>query len=68
YFRYNDAKTVMVILNGNSQAENLDTQRFAERMKEFTSGYDIISEKKINDLSVINVPAKTSMIIELSKN
>lgn len=68
YFRYNNDKTVMVILNGNSKAQNLDTQRFAERINGFNSGYDIISEKKINNLSVISVPAKTSMIIELSKN
>jgi glycosidase len=68
YFRYNDEKTVMVVFNShNTESRKLDTKRFAERMQGFKAGYDIISEKKITDLSVIEVPAKTSMIIELSK-
>jgi glycosidase len=68
YFRYNDKKTIMVIINNhNTEARKLGTKRFAERMRGFSSGYDIISEKKITDLSVIEVPPKTSMIIELSR-
>ena len=66
YFRYNPEKTVMVIINSHdTESRKLDTKRFAERMRGFTSGYDIISEKTLSDLSTIEIPAKTSMIIEL---
>lgn len=66
YFRYNREKSVMIIIN-NSNTENLElnTQRFAERLKGFTSGFDIISGKTVSDLSLIDIPAKTPMIIEL---
>lgn len=68
YFRYNNEKTIMVILNNNLfGSTKIDTNRFSEIMSGFTSGYDVISEKKLTDLSMIEIPAKTSMIIELSK-
>ncbi|HEY4788194.1 MAG TPA: cyclomaltodextrinase C-terminal domain-containing protein, partial [Bacteroidales bacterium] len=68
YFRYNDEKTVMVVINNHDkEPRKLYTKRFAERMMDFTKGYDIISDKQINNLSIIDIPPKTSMIIELSK-
>jgi neopullulanase len=68
YFRYNNEKTVMVIINNhNTEVRKLDSKRFSERIQGFKTGYDIISDKKIADLSVIEVPPKTSMIIELGK-
>jgi neopullulanase len=68
YFRYNQEKTVMVVINNNDcESCVLDTNRFAERIDGFKSGYDIISEKKITDLSRLEIPAKTAMIIELNK-
>jgi glycosidase len=68
YFRYNDEKTVMVIVNNHdSVMVRLNTKRFAERMDGLTKGYDIISEKRLTNLSLIEIPPKTSMIIELEK-
>lgn len=68
YFRYNQEKTVMIIINNHeTESRKLYTKRFAERLQGFTKGYDIISEKTIPNLSLIEVPAKTSMIIELEK-
>lgn len=67
YFRYNTEKTIMVIINNSNEPKKLDTKRFEERMHGFTQGYDIISEKQLTNLSVIVLPAKTSMILELSK-
>jgi glycosidase len=68
YFRYNETKTIMVAINiHDSENRTLDTRRFAERMQGFTSGYEVISEKTITDLSVITIPPKTAMIIELKK-
>src|SRR5690606_1961224 len=33
YFRYNDEKTVMVVLSGNDEEVTLDTSRFREMIK-----------------------------------
>jgi len=66
YFRYNEKETVMVILNTNSEDKTLNTSRFAESLKGFTSAKDVISGKMMNDLTNIAVPAKTSMILELN--
>ena len=67
YFRYNDEETVMVILNKNKENKELSTTRFNEITKGFSSGIDIISSTKINDLSHIAVSAHSAMIIELNK-
>ncbi|MBN1987330.1 MAG: cyclomaltodextrinase C-terminal domain-containing protein, partial [Prolixibacteraceae bacterium] len=65
YFRYNGDETVMIILNKNKSETRLQTERFAERMDGFSSGTEIISSARINDLKEIKIPAKTAMIIEL---
>lgn len=65
YFRYNDAESVMVILNKNDELKMLDTSRFAESLQGYSSGKDIISGEQISPLSTISVPAGSAMIIEL---
>jgi len=65
YFRYNDTESVMVILNKNDESKELDTAHFAESLLGFTSGRDILSGNEINDLSKIEVPGASAMIIEL---
>ena len=67
YFRYNEDEAVMVILNKNETDKVLTTDRFKEIVAGFKSGNDIISSTHINDISEINVPAKSAMIIELEK-
>ena len=67
YFRYNEKERVMVIINNNEKAQNLDLKRFAESLNGYTKGKDIISDKVIPLQNSINVPAKTSLIIELEK-
>lgn len=66
YFRYNDQKKVMVILNNhNTQSRKLDIGRFAEMLKGYSSGYEVISGKNIDNLNSIEINAKSAMIIEL---
>jgi len=66
YFRYTEKETVMVIINNNEKnSKTLKTARFAEAMGKFTAATDIISGKNISDLSKIEVPAKTAMVLEL---
>lgn len=65
YFRYNDKETVMVVINNNDKDEVLDLKRFSESIKSSIRGREIISDKEISLQNNLNVPAKTSMIIEL---
>lgn len=69
YFRYlsgaNDGKDVMVILNSEDKIKTLDTSRFAERMKDKKSAVNVISGEKLNTVKTINVPAKTTLVLEL---
>lgn len=67
YFRYNDDKKVMVVLNNSDEdAKTLDMKRFAEIAGGHDSGTDIISGKELKGLGTsLTVPAKTAMIIEL---
>ncbi|MCL3779874.1 alpha-amlyase [Prolixibacteraceae bacterium JC049] len=67
YFRYNDSKKVMVVLNNKATEKTIKTDRFKEMLEGFTSGYEITSGKKLNDLSQLTIPAKTGWVIELNK-
>ena len=68
YFRYTESELVMVVLNKNEVEKQISTQRFSERLNGFSSGTEIITSTKINDITTIKVPAKSAMIIELKKN
>lgn len=65
YFRYNETASVMVILNKNKETKTLETSRFAESLKGLKTGHDIVSGQELNDLTKIQVPALSAMIIEL---
>jgi glycosidase len=64
YCRYNNEKTIMVIMNTNKEAKKLSLQRFSEMFKGFTEGNDIITNEIIS-LSEIVVKAKNIQILEL---
>jgi len=65
YFRYNESKTVMVILNSNFTPRVLKTQRFAEMLGGFNKGYDVIGRKTIDNLDSIQLSPRSPLIIEL---
>jgi glycosidase len=66
YFRSNSEKTVMVVINQNKKAQDLNLKRFAESLGAFISGKDVISGKEF-DLSKgsISLNPNTSVILEL---
>lgn len=70
YFRYitgaNGAKDVMIILNSEEKAKVLNTSRFEERMKNITSAVNVISGEKLNTVKTIQIPAKTTLVLELN--
>ena len=65
YFRYNDAESVMVVINNNPEAQELDLARFAEGLDGSISGKDVISEATINLSESLSIKGKSSLVIEL---
>jgi len=65
YFRYNDTKKVMVVINNNPAAQELHLNRFAEMIKDIAYGKDIISDTNIILKKDLKIEGKSSMIIEL---
>jgi glycosidase len=64
YFRYNEKKTVMVVLNTNDNSEEVSTERFAERIGNHLTLLNIITDEKM-PIGKIKLPAKTAYIFEL---
>lgn len=68
YFRTFGKESVMVIMNNNEKyVKTINTVRFAENLKGFKTGKDVLTGNQIKDLSNIEVAAKSVKIIELSK-
>lgn len=65
YFRYNDDKTVMVMINASQEAQTKDMSRFSERMNGFTSAFEVTTERNYSRIDEITVPAQTALIFEL---
>ncbi len=65
YFRYSDQEAVMVILNTNAEKKTLNTARFEESLRGFTTAKEVMTGANLNDLKTIEIPAKTSLILEL---
>jgi len=67
YFRYTDTETVMVVLNSSKKEATLDTKHLHERLNGFSKGTEIISGKIIDNLQKIQIPARSALLIDLSK-
>jgi glycosidase len=67
YFRTLGKESVMVLINKNKVIKQVETKRFNENLTGFEKGKDVIDGSVVNDLGNIAVPAKTVMIIALSK-
>ena len=65
YFRYTENEAVMVVLNKNTEAKTIQTERFKEVISTYKSAKEIISGKEILDISEVRIPAKSAAIFEL---
>lgn len=65
YFRYTDAKTVMVVFNNNAKPQTIKTNRFQENIKNFKTGKDILTDKKFDITSEITLEPKSAVVLEL---
>ena len=66
YFRYNEYKTVMVVVNNNPNEQELNLSRFAEAIGTSNNGTEVISGESIALDKVLKVEGKRSMVIELN--
>jgi len=67
YFRYDDAKTVMVVLNTANKDMEVDTKRFSERMQGFTRARNVVTGELVIDLSKLRLGKNSVMVLELGK-
>lgn len=65
YFRYNENKSVMVVMNNNSEKQTFKTARFQESIKNYKSGKDVLSEKSFDLKKDIEIEGKSVLILEL---
>ncbi|MFT4202845.1 MAG: glycoside hydrolase family 13 protein [Chitinophagaceae bacterium] len=65
YFRYNDNKTVIVIMNTNDKEWTLNTDRFRQRIGNYTSARNIATGEKLNNIKTIKIPSFTTLVLEL---
>jgi hypothetical protein len=57
----------MVIINNNPESQTFDLLRFAEGIKDYTKGIDILSEKEISLKGELKIEGKKSMVLDLIK-
>ena len=67
YFRYDAAKTIMIIYNGETKEQTLTTDRFNERSAGFTRATNVITNESISNIGSITIPGKTTLVLELKK-
>ena len=65
YFRYDSNETVMIIINNSYESQLIKTDRFAENIKNFTNGRDVISELTFDITNKITIELLSVLILEL---
>ena len=65
YFRYDDADTVMVILNLGREAVSLDTARFAERLGDSRHATDVLTGRRYAVAASIPLTPRSVLVLEV---
>lgn len=65
YFRYDSAQTIMCAMNTNNKPLTILLSRFAERIKDYKEGYDVVNKIKIPLKDSITLDAMSNRIMEL---
>lgn len=66
YFRYDNAQTIMVIVNSGDK-KSLKTKRFSERLSGFSKAENVITKEKITDISSLELAPKSTTVLLLGK-
>ena len=64
YFRYHADQTVMVVMNQNKEAKQLDMRRYAERTRGFENAKEVVTGEVV-PLEKMKVKGRTTWILEL---
>lgn len=67
YFRYDEAKTVMVVLNFSNEDKTLITSRFSERMTGFSRARNILTGGVLTDLTKLEIGKNAPLVLELER-
>jgi glycosidase len=67
YFRYDDAKTVMIVLNFSNEDKTLETKRFAERLDGFSKAKNVATGEALEDLTKLALKKNAPLVLELMK-
>jgi hypothetical protein len=65
YFRYNEEKTVMTVLNASNKARSLNMDRFAERTQGFTQGTHPVLGSSFSLTDSLALEPYQSLVLEL---
>lgn len=65
YFRYNDAETIMVIMNSSEKEMPLDMNRYDERIGNSTKGKNVLTDEEI-ELENFKIGSKSLLILQLN--
>jgi glycosidase len=66
YFRHNDEKTIMIVINGNPDSKIIDTKRFSANLGSAKEGINIMTGGEVA-LSSLKVEGQTALIIEVER-
>lgn len=66
YFRHNDKETVMVAINNSAEPQTFKTGRFAESIKTYKQGKDVLTGKTVNLGADTTMEPKSVLILELN--
>lgn len=67
YFRHDSENAVMVILNNNKSSKTIDCKRFQESLASYSNGTDVLYRTYFDHFGSIEIPAKSSRVIQLNK-
>lgn len=65
YFRYDASQTIMCIMNTNEKPAKIGFDRFAERMKGFATGKDVVSGHTVALADSLILRPMSNWVIEL---
>lgn len=65
YFRYNNEKTIMIVLNKNNTDAIIDTKRFEEILKNYSTATNVITNETISVQPSIKVAAKSATVFDV---
>lgn len=67
YARIKDDKTVLVVLNGSDKDASMKMDRYSDVTVDFTKGKDVVTGESFDITSTLDVPARGTLVLELSK-